>query len=390
MMIGLLTASVSRQGGGLFDVVKGLARCVASSTCDHKVVTFGVEDHETGNDLGTWDGMTVKTFAVRGTRLIGYAPGLFPAVLAANLDILHVHGLWKYPSMVSLRWATRTGRPIIISPHGMLERWAMLQARWKKRAAGWLYENRHLRRAACLHAVCADEAETMREAGFRNPICVIPNAVDVPGDEPSDLPSWHRAVPEGARVALYLGRLHPKKNIDGLLRGWGWVHAGGTAASDWWLVIAGWDQDGHEQELRELVRTLAIPRVVFAGPQFGDQKAATFRRADAFVLTSHSEGLPLTVLEALAHRLPAVITRECNVPEAFRVGAAMAVARDSEGIAEGLSRLMRCDESDRRLMGQAGRKLVEDNFTWKVMGQRILAVYRWILGQGDRPDSVVQ
>jgi poly(glycerol-phosphate) alpha-glucosyltransferase len=308
-------------------------------------------------------------------------------VLAANLDLLHVHGLWKYPSIVSVRWGLRTEKPVIVSPHGMLEPWAMQRARWKKRVAGWFYESSHLRKAACLHAVCASEAGTIRAAGFRNPICIIPNAVDLPSQEPNELPLWQQSVPDGARILLYLGRLHPKKNIDALLRGWALVSA--TNASDWWLVIAGWDQDGHGQELQELVRTLSIPRVVFAGPQFGPQKSASFHRAEAFVLTSHSEGLPLTVLEAMAHRLPVVVTRECNVPEALRVGAAIVVGRDPESIAEGLARLVHCSEPVRLAMGRAGRRLIEDQFVWPIIGQRILEVYRWALDRGERPDWVL-
>jgi poly(glycerol-phosphate) alpha-glucosyltransferase len=186
---------------------------------------------------------------------------------------------------------------------------------------------------------------------------------------------------------LYLGRLHPKKNIDGLLRGW--ARASATDVPDWWLVIAGWGENGHEKELRELVGSLCIPRVVFVGPQFGSQRSATFHRVDAFILTSHSEGLPVTVLEALAHRLPVVMTRECNVPEALKVGAAVEVGPEPESIGEGVSRLAHFSEATRQMMGRAGRRLVEEQFVWSIVSRQFLAVYRWALGQDERPACVV-
>lgn len=385
MRIGLLTASVSRQAGGLFDGVRGLGRNL-TATRDAEVLAFGLSDSETESDRAGWDGVQVQTFPAWRPRLFGYAPGLAESLNTADLNLLHVHGLWAYPSVASLLWARSTGRPLMVSPHGMLDSWAMRQSRWKKRAARWLYEDRHLRRAACLHAVSESEARAMRGMGLDNPICMIPNAVDLPDESSAETPAWSRRVPEDGRVLLYLGRIHPKKNLSALVRGWG-LSAGESA--DWSLVIAGWDQDGHEDELRRLVDTQRLPRVHFVGPQFGREKAATLRRADAFVLASQSEGLPLTILEAWAHGLPVLMTEECNVPEGFAAGAALRVGTDPDSIAEGLLALGRRSEAERRRMGSAGRALVERRFTWPPIARQFLAVYRWMVGEGGRPEHVV-
>jgi glycosyltransferase involved in cell wall biosynthesis len=262
----------------------------------------------------------------------------------------------------------------------------MKHSRWKKQTARWLYEDRHLRRAACLHAVSPAEARAMRAVGLANPMCVIPNAVDLPDDTSDDMPAWSSSVPEGDRVLLYLGRIHPKKNLTGLLRGWS--RAAGEL-DEWRLVIAGWDQDGHEDALRRLVQTEQVPRVHFVGPQFGRERAASLRRAHAFVLASHSEGLPLAILEAWAHRLPVVMTEECNLPEGFAVGAALCVGQAPDSIAEGLLALGRRTDAERRSMACAGRSLVERKFSWPLIASQFLAVYRWMLGEGGRPDHVV-
>src|SRR5690606_41292197 len=101
----------------------------------------------------------LRLFAARGRTEFGYAPGLVDGLEARDIDLLHVHGLWMYLSVAARRWAQRSGRPYVVSPHGMLDPWALRNARWKKRLAGLLYENAHLRNATCLHALCEAEKE---------------------------------------------------------------------------------------------------------------------------------------------------------------------------------------------------------------------------------------
>lgn len=149
----------------------------------------------------------------------------------------------------------------------------------------------------------------------------------------------------------------------------------------WHLVVAGWVQGRHGQELRRLCADLGLARTVhFVGPQFGLSKAASFRRADAFILPSFSEGLPLAVLEAWSYALPVVMTRECNLPEGFETGAAIPVEVTTRSIAEGLRRLFRMADGERRAMGYRGRHLVARRHDWSVIAARMSSVYEWLLG----------
>ncbi|TIL18916.1 MAG: glycosyltransferase, partial [Mesorhizobium sp.] len=76
------------------------------------------------------------------------------------------------------------------------------------------------------------------------------------------------------RVMLFLGRLHPKKGIAGLLHAWARVQKDSSPSVERWrLVIAGWDQSGHEAELRQLAGKLKLDENVrFVGPQFDAEK----------------------------------------------------------------------------------------------------------------------
>lgn len=120
MTIAYLTASVSRHAGGLYDAVRRLA-VEQSALNGTSIRVFGIEDSGTLTDLPGWQGLPVTSAAVRGPRSFGFAPQLLPALQAAQPDLLHQHGLWMYPSVACNRWSTRTHKPYIVSPHGMLE-----------------------------------------------------------------------------------------------------------------------------------------------------------------------------------------------------------------------------------------------------------------------------
>ncbi len=374
MKIGFVTPFLTRSGGGVFTSAQRLAQTLATQ---NEVRVFGLDDPSAVDDLATWKPLPTEVFRVKGPRAFGYAPALGRAVREATLDLVHSHGLWMYPSIA----AQQSGKPCVISPHGMLDPWALALSRGKKKLAGMFFQNAHLRQAACLHALCQSEADSIRAYGLRNPICIIPNGIDLPppGDEP---PTYAEKIPPTAKTLLYLGRLHPKKGLPALLRAWS------TTDASWHLVIAGWDQAGHEDELRRLTAELRTQRVHFVGPQFGTAKAAAYRHAAAFILPSLSEGLPMVILEAWAHGKPVLMTNACNLPEGFAAQAAIGITPDPDDIARGLHKLTVMPDAERRAMGARGRQLIEQSFAWPKIARDFRTVYDWILRRSPQPACV--
>jgi poly(glycerol-phosphate) alpha-glucosyltransferase len=371
----ILTSSLSRASGGLFDAVRGLAFALAKS---RRYLPFaaGLRDSHTDLDQSLWGDIETKAFDVLGPRAFGYSPGLRNCLTDKNPDILHVHGLWMYPSVVATAWSGNQ-KPYIVSPHGMLDPWALNNSRWKKRISALLYENRHLRGACCIHALNHAEAESVRAYGLKNPICIIPNGVELP-------PLTGQRTSQSTHTLLYLGRLHPKKGLPKLLEAWSLVQKEANN-SRWRLVIAGWDQNGHQRDLEKLAAMLNIgSSISFVGPMFGEAKAASFSGASAFILPSLSEGLPMTVLEAWSWGLPVLMTPKCNLPEGEANGAAIMMEADADSISAALLRLLRMNDHKRGEMGMNGRHLVEKRFQWPRIAQQMADVYDWVLG-GSRP-----
>lgn len=390
MKVGVLAASISRRAGGLFWSVRSLARCSQAAGCDISV--FSPADEFSVDDLGQWQPLDVRVFPRLGPAAFGYAPRLAAALEGSGADLVHTHGLWMYPSLAAWRWSRRQGRPIVVSPRGMLDPWAVCNSAWKKRVAGALFEHPHLRRAACLHALCEAEYQAIRVYGLRNPVAIIPNGIDLPNKNHDALYRAEMADrPGDSRVLLFLSRIHPKKGLPNLLRAWALARQGQPqCAAPWRLVIAGWEQDGHQGELQRLTETLGLlASVQFVGPQYDERKAAMLATADAFVLPSLSEGLPMAVLEAWSYGLPALITPGCNLPEGLAEDAALEMVPEVESIAAALRRLFAMSDLERRAMGGRGRRLVEQRFTWPRVAEQMCGVYRWVLGQGPRPACIV-
>lgn len=379
--LGVVLGSASRRAGGLFTSVRRLTQSVAEQGMGARV--HALRDADSAEDAPAWGALPLGLLDTRGPAALGYAPDLAAALAAAGHDILHQHGIWQGFSASVRAWGRRTGKPVVISPRGMLDPWALSNSAWKKRLVGLAYENGNLRHAACLHALNESERVSMRRFGLRNPIAVLPNGIDPPPPATDTPAPWAGKLPEGAKVLLFLGRIHPKKGIDLLLRA---MKTDLPEAADWHLVVAGWEQGGHLEELRRLAQDLSLgSRVHFIGAVHGAEKWAAFRHADAFTLPSHSEGLPMAVLEAWAAGLPVLMTRACNLPEGRTAGAAIEVETTTGSLREGFARLITMDAAECHAMGEAGRVLVEARFTWDILGRQMRETYRWLLSGGTAP-----
>lgn len=385
LSVAIVTASLSDRAGGLAATVPASVNAVTRVGIEAHV--FGL--HDAGLDRAAHPYELASVRAVSSWRFPGLrlAPALDRALAEVHADVLHLQGLWLYPSIATLRWRVRTGGPVMISPHGMLDPWAMRNSAWKKRLALGLFERRNLSNAACLHALAQSERAAIRALGLRAPVAVIPNGVDLPAanSKPSR-PAF--LAGDSRRILLFLGRIHPKKGLAETLRAWAQVlRDAPNVARDWVLVIAGWDDGGHADGLRRLACELEVEASVrFPGPIFGDEKAQLFDAAGALILASHSEGLPMAVLEAWAHACPVFMTRACNLPEGFAAGAAVEIPTDHEAMAPILARHLVNPELAR--LGAAGRTLVAERFSWDRVGRDLATVYTWLAGRAPRPDFV--
>jgi poly(glycerol-phosphate) alpha-glucosyltransferase len=384
--IGIVTGSASRLAGGLFNSVRLSARALSNNGLD--VTILALEDRHSAEDLAEWSPLPLLT-KPRGPSTLGYAPGIGEALRTHSFDIVHQHGIWQAFSAQVSAWRDRTRQPVMISPRGMLDQWALRNAELKKRLASALFERRNLASARCLHALTDAEAHAMRAFGLTNPIAVIPNGADVPAKIDLPPPSWW----PGGKVLLFVGRIHRKKGILELIEAFAQLHRRAPhITSEWRVVIAGWDDGGHEAIVRSAIGRLGLAdRVHLPGAIYGAEKSGAFHHAAAFALPSHSEGLPMSVLEAWAHALPVFMTDSCNLEDSFKSGAAARIESAPDALATSLEHLLSpAFRSSLVEMGRRGRELVQLEYGWDKIARHHAEVYQWMLGRAAAPPNCVR
>jgi len=234
-----------------------------------------------------------------------------------------------------------------------------------------------LRQAQCFHATAQSEYVDIRERGFRQPVCVLPNGIDLPplGEAPGG----------DRRRLLFLGRIHPVKGIDVLLRAWQAVQARFT---DWDLHIVGPDHNGYLAKMKALATDLQLKRVFFRGPLYGAQKWRAYGEASLFVLPTHSENFGMAVGEALAAGVPAIVTRGAPWAGLPDQDAGWWISLGPEPLISCMEHALATPRQRLREMGLAGREWIGREYSWDRIGAQFAETYRWLDCGGTAPPWV--
>jgi len=375
---------LGNRWGGTARVVTLLAKEQAIAGHDVEVLTLSQKD----DDRDPADDLCFGKESRVGRLNVGPRRGTGPREKA---DIVHIHGLWRPQFWSEARMAGRKGELVVVSPHGMLLPAAFRTSRWKKWLAWIAYQRRLLRTVDALHATSTLEEAALRAFGFNQPIAVIPNPVDF--NNVSLNPSKRLSeLAGGKRIVLFLGRLHPIKGLDLLLRAWAKV--GSTERKEWKLVLAGPDQDGYQRFLQKMVQRLNLEgEVLFPGPVGNLEKWEWYAGSDLVVLPSKSENFGLSAGEALVAEKPVLASHGTPWQDLERWGCGWWVSRNELAWVAALRVALGTDRSSLVAMGQRGRRVAND-FTPKKVAASMLSFYDRLsvarpavsgrLGRGDR------
>ncbi|MEX2217390.1 MAG: glycosyltransferase [Phycisphaerales bacterium] len=321
-------------------------------------------------------GVEVRTLAPggRGERLTTRRARAAVAEMLGWFDVAHLHGAWEPILRGASVVARRHGSPYVVAPHGMLDPWALRQKALKKRAAMALGYGSMIRGAAFLHAMSGYEAACLRDGRFDPRVEVIPCGVFPEEFEPRPgrgaVDARHPQL-GGAPYILFLARLHPVKGLDLLAAAFAEVQ---RRFPDVHVVVAGPDF-GAGPTLREQVAALGIgSRFHLVGAVHGPDKAALFAHAALFTLPSEHESFGMSIAEAMACGLPVVISEECHFPDVASAGAGIIVKRTAADLARGLASVL-ADPARARGMGDAGRRLIAEKYTWPRVAARSVQAY---------------
>jgi glycosyltransferase involved in cell wall biosynthesis len=315
---------------------------------------------------------------------LGYCPSLRRTLEGMTMpDVIHAHGLWRMHVAQTAGFARKRGIPVALSAHGMLHRHARAQRGLLKRIAGPLFQDGVIAAARCLHATSEQELEEIRRAGYEGPVAVIPWGVDPPGE-------WHSAAAaarsSGRRRLLFLGRIHPGKGLQTLLRAWGEV-AG--LFPDWQLDLAGFDEQQHQRDLEITASALGVAsRVSFKGPVTGSAREQLFADSDLLVLPSPAENFGFVVAEALIRGVPVIATHGAPWPVLDSERCGWWIPADAASLAQTLADALDRSSRELREMGERGRQYALQHLTWSRVADQMMTLYAWMRGGTLQPDFV--
>lgn len=312
----------------------------------------------------------------------GYSSNMNKFLGRSDYDLYHTNGMWMHCNHETCVAARRKGKPYIITPHGMLYPQAMARSAWKKKlllAMGGV--SKDLRSAACIHATCKEEMEHYRALGYKNPVAVIPNPVPIP-DFISDI-----AASQEKKNIGYLGRLHPYKRPDALIKAWAQL-AGDTHGYE--LILMGKGTDDYERYLRDLVTELQLKNVSFLGMVIGEEKYKILASMRALCVPSKTENFGMTVAEALIVQTPVICTNTAPWEELNTHHCGWWIDNDIDTLAQTIRDVLQLPQSEIEKMGNNGKILVETKFSAEKVAAMMKRLYEWILNGGEKPEFVYE
>jgi glycosyltransferase involved in cell wall biosynthesis len=352
----------------------------------------------------------------KGHPKMFYAPELkrLAAKAVEEAEWFHGHGLYVWTNKWLGGEARKRGKPLVYHPQGFFDPWILRRSRGKKRLAHWLFEDKNIAHVRWWRAVSNKEAEQIRAVvGSHAVVHVIPNGIDIDEVDALDAHEGKQETGDGGqgwpeasvfrkdsvsvgdtttsdslpftrygawterkrpKRLLFLSRIHAKKGLDLLVPAWGKLM---REFPDWELLIVGPDEGGYQATVEKMIAESGCSETCWIHPAVsGTEKHALLRTADLFVLPSYSEGFPMAVLEAAAHRIPVVQTNECNFPELTAAGGAWECRPERESVEKALRDALTAEDAERAERGLRGRELVEKSYAWDQIAEQVTAACR--------------
>jgi len=380
------TTSLAPEFGGPARSVPALSLELAKLGNQVTVLSLDLKGFSQNRDLPVHSRLNYVNLPVRfhlGLRPLlipSYEKTLISLVRDQNDLLIHDNGIWLPYSGIIHRVARRYNLPVITSTRGMLEPWAMNFGKYRKLAAWVLYQRRRLARNAVLHATSREEAKHLRDLGLSNPVAVLPNGTVVP-----DLNTVPALKPKEEKTLLFLSRIHPKKGLLNLVQAIEIIQPYG-----WRVIIAGYDEAGYWDLIKKHIQQSNLEGFFeYIGPISDQDKWSWYKQADLFILPSFSENFGLVVAEALASKTPVITTQGTPWKDLIDYNCGWWIESEIPDLVDCLREAFTVESSVLKQMGENGRKLVEQKYSWSVIAARLNAVYQWVLKDFPRPPEVI-
>jgi glycosyltransferase involved in cell wall biosynthesis len=369
--------SLALEDGGPTHAMIMMEKALSGQGVEVTTATTWGKNTQSLHDLHGFNGNVRRYYGSRWTTFYKFSPSLFFWLLrhCREYEVVHIHALFSFSSLAAAVAALWHGVPYVIRPLGTLSRYGVSQHRpLIKSISLRLVEGPLIRRASAIHftsRIEEAEADSYNESPFN---IVIPLAVEMPAEITEVCPF---EADDGQLVILYLSRLDPKKNIEGLISAFGLLAPHYPTAK---LIVVGDGPDEFVQSLKLRAEANGVAeRIDWTGYLEGMNKWAALARADIFVLPSFSENFGIAAAEALMAGKACLLGEGVALSEDVRrEKAGLVTEAGVDSIVANLKLLMENAEL-RRQLGERARRFSEQSFSPDKMAVRLIDLYKRIV-----------
>jgi len=297
--------------------------------------------------------------------------------LACAPAIVHVHGVWRILNLLPLITPKNNHLKWVWSPRGMFSQWSWNYKSYIKRPFWYLLQKPALKHVDCFHATSHEEFEDIRRLGFKQPVALIPNGVEIPLLE--------NLAQNKENKIVFLSRIHTKKGLHLLIPAWQKLS---HQFPNWRLIIAGKMNSPYAEDMKALAKQLNTPRIEFIGETIGKEKNQLLSSARVFVLPSFSENFGIAIAEALAHKTAVITTIHTPWHSLEEKECGWCIPANEESLIKTLKQALSTEPEQLDQMGENGRTWMEHDFSWPVIAEKFEALYEWLIKKSHLPNEV--
>ena len=376
--------TLSPRYGGPVQSCKSLCHSIAKAGEDVTIYTTNM-DYPTGeldvalNQKVIQDGYALWYFPVQFKPYV-ISMNFFSAVKfnIKKFDIVHIHGLYRFPQAATAYFCRKYDVPYIVRPHGSLNPYLFNNKRRiiRKRLYEYFIENRNLNNASAIQYSTVNEMLSVKLLGINSQYFISPNSINLSKYDKLPAKGIFREkhnLNKNQKIIIHFGRINFVKGLDILVKAFAKTL---TKFEDIILVLAGPDNEGFRTQVEKWINKERIgPNVIFTGMLGGSDALELLRDADIFALPSYTENFGIAVAEAMACSIPVVISNKVNIyRDVLKAGAGIVTKCKADEVSDAFIQLLK-DNKKRINHGKAGIKLVKKKYSPDKIAKNVINIY---------------
>lgn len=292
----------------------------------------------------------------------------------ATYDLIHIHGVYNIDNIMIAKLAYKMGIPYVITTHGNLMEHSLQHSKIKKKLALFLFIKRFLRNAESIHALSNQEEKDIKKIFKHKNISIIPNGIELLKEKDQ----LKNTIKNDKFSLLFIGRIDVHhKGIDILIDSLLSLTEKGRGKYELYLV-GPYDGNFDEEYIKNKIKeNSSLKNIIkIEGPKYGDDKEKYYEKCDLFVHTSRYEGMPIAVLEAIAHGLPILITPETNLADIVNQSEnGFITSTEINKVTNSLTEISELTKADLKGLGLNGKRWATSNLSWEKISKEYLVMY---------------